>query len=345
MAIPGRPINFVVQQANGQVWLTWDLAAGATSYDVLRSTDGVTFASIATPAPNSYLDLTATVGTEYFYQVASTNVDGTSSPTTAQSITPVLTGQITLGQLRLKSQQRADRVNSNFVGTAEWNTNINDSAFELYDLLTTLYEDYFLAPGAIFQTNGTSQFYALPDGATNFQDLTGTPFLARPFYKLVGVDCGVALNNNAWVTLHKFNFSSRNRYIFPQITSTFLGVFNLAYRVMGDNIEFIPTPSGAQYIRLWYIPRMTKLLKDTDILTDISGWSEYIVIDAAIKALEKEESDTSLLMAQKQAMKIRIEETAMNRDAGMPDTISDVRGSGVAGVYGGPGWDGGWGGG
>lgn len=343
MAIPGIPVNLITQQGNGQVYLSWDLSAGATSYNVYRSTDGVTFASIATPATNSYLDIAVTVGTQYFYQVASINDSGTSSPTNAQNIVPVFSGQITLGQIRLQAQQRADRVNSNFVGKAEWNTYINQSAFELYDLMTTLYEDYFLAPQALFQTIGTNQFYPLPNGLLTFQDLTGTPFVARPFYKLVGVDLGLALNNNAWMTIKKFNFIDRNRYIFPQITSTFLGVFNLAYRVMGNNIEFIPTPSGSQYIRLWYIPRMEQLLKDTDILDGVSGWSEYIIVDAAIKALEKEESDTSLLMAQKQMLKARIEETAMNRDAGQPDTISNIRGN-SGGAWGGPGYNGGFGG-
>jgi len=40
--------------------------------------------------------------------------------------------------------------------------------------------------------------------------------------------------------------------------------------------------------------------------------------------LQKEESDVSVLLGQKAAMKRRIEEAANNRDAGQPLTVSDV---------------------
>jgi hypothetical protein len=69
------------------------------------------------------------------------------------------------------------------------------------------------------------------------------------------------------------------------------------------------------------------------------------VVDAAIKALAKEESDVTELMAEKAMLKQRIEESAQNRDAGMPDTISNTRSwSSRTGGYGGPGFDGSFGG-
>lgn len=343
MAVPGTPVNFILQQANAQVLLSWDLMAGATSYKVQRSTDGVSYSTLASPATNSYLDTAITVGSLYYYKVASTNGSGDSSYTTPQNIVPTMNGQMSLGQIRLAAQQRADLQNSNFVRTVEWNSYINQSAFELYDLLTTLYEDFYLAPQALFQTDGISQDYTLPNGILSFMTLTGSTFVAKPFYKLVGVDCGLGLNSNAWVTLKKFDFISRNRYVFPNITSTYLGVFNLRYRILDNHISFIPTPSAGQFIRLWYIPRMTQLLADTDILDGVSGWTEYVIVDAAIKAMQKEESDASVLMAQKQALLDRIMSSAMNRDAGQPDTISDTRSRAEAwGVYGPPNGDGGF---
>ena len=56
----------------------------------------------------------------------------------------------------------------------------------------------------------------------------------------------------------------------------------------------------------------------------VSGWEEYIVIDAAIKCLQKEESDVSVLMSQKSAIAKRIEAAAENRDAGEPSKVTDV---------------------
>lgn len=327
MAVPSTPTNFYLQQGNGQTFLSWDLTATATSYSVQRSTDGVTYAVVSTPAVNFYLDTTVSSGTLYYYQVAAVNGSGTGTYTTAQSIIPAGTGDLALGSLRLLSQQRADRVNSNFVTLPEWNSYINQSYFELYDLLTTAFEDYNVAPPAIFTTT-TSFSYDLPNGVLTFQDPTGASFVARPFYKLLGVDAGLNVTGNAWITLSKFLFIERNRYIYPQLGNTILGPYNgIQYRVMGDKIDFIPSPQSGIMIRLWYVPRMAMLLKDTDVAVGVNGWLEYVIVDAAIKALQKEESDVSVLMAQKMALKARIEESAQNRDAGIPDTISDTRSS------------------
>lgn len=337
MAAPGTPSNVYVQQGNGQVYLSWDLQAGATSYPVLRSTDGVTFAQVSDAAPNNYLDSSVTTGTLYYYQVQAKNVDGSSNASTAQTIIPTPTAEMSLGQLRLLSQQRADRVNSQFVTLPEWNSYINQSRFELYDLLVTVYEDYYLAPPYNFVTDGVSSQYTLPNGVLT-DSVSGLP--AAPFYKLQGLDLGLDSNTNAFVTLHKFEFISRNRYLYPAVTGNFYGVFSMRYRLMGNTVYFIPTPSGGQTVRVWYVPRLTELLQDTDLADGISGWTEYVIVDAAIKALQKEESDVSVLLAQKQALIKRIEESSMNRDAGQADSISRTRGWSGGWSDNGGGWDG-----
>lgn len=329
MAIPGIPNNYSIQQGNGQVYLSWDIVAGATSYDVQRSTDGVTYTSVGTPAVNDFLDDTVTKNTLYYYKVASVNGDGTSSYTVPQSIVPTYQGILSLGEIRLRAQQAADMQNSKFLTLPEWNFNINQSALELYDLLITAYEDYYVAPRLSFQTDGSSD-YDLPNG----ENYDGAPAL----YKLYGVDCGLDASQNAWVTLKKYDFISRNRYVYPQITTSLLGVFNLQYRMIGEKLRFIPPPASGQTIGLWYYPRLDTMLKDTDVLNGISGWTEYVIIDAAIKALRKEESDTTELMAQKMAMKRRIEESSTNRDAGQPDTVSPTRSWSSRWSMGGSGW-------
>jgi len=322
VVVPAIPQSFWVQQGNGEVYLLWDIVAGVTNYNVYRSTDGVSYSSIASPVVNNYLDTSAVVGTLYYYKVAATNGSGTSPFTTPQATIPSLTGILSLQELRTLAQLRADRLDSNFVTLPEWNSLINQSYFELYDLLVQKYgDDYFVAsPLTIALT--TSAFYDLPNG-TNHDG-------AAPFYKLLGVDLCLNSAANAWITLSKFNFIGRNRYIYPQLTTQLLGTGGLKYRIVGNQIEFIPQPAGGQSFRLWYIPRMTQLLQETDMCDGVSGWTEYIIVDAAIKALQKEESDVSVLMAQKAALMRRIEAAAENRDAGQPETISDTRGD----VYG-----------
>lgn len=320
MAIPGAPQNVYLQTGNAKNFLSWDISAGATSYNVNRSTDGVTFTLLASPTVNSYLDSSVTVGTQYFYKVASVNADGTSGYTNSdpKSAVPSLAGQMSLGEIRLRAQQRSDRVNSKFVKLPEWNFFINQAYYELYDLLITTYEDYYVAPRLSIVTTG-SQLYPLPDGQNN----SGAPAL----YKLYGVDLGLNSSTNAFVTLKKFDFISRNRYIFPQITSNVLAYFNLEYRLIGGNIMIIPTPAAGQTFGLWYFPRLTTLLQDTDIMDGISGWTEYVIIRAAKYALDKEESDTSKLDEEIIFLKSRIEESAQNRDAGQPDTVSNTAGA------------------
>lgn len=345
MAAPAVPVNLLVQQGNGQVYLSWDLTAGAMSYKVYRSLDNITYSLQSTVSINNYLDTTVVVNTQYWYQLTALNGTDESARTAPQTVIPTYAGNDSLLAIRTQAKQRADRVNSNFLTTEEWNNNINQSYFELYDLMKNCYEDWFFAKAFQFITNGTANQYNLPDGSSTYLDVDGGT--AKPFYNLLGVDCGLGPNsNNAWVTLHKYDFIARNRYVYPNITGIFLGVFNMQYRLMGSKLTFIPTPSANQYIQVWYVPRMTRLLRDIDIADGVSGWTEYIIVDAAIKALQKEESDVSALWAQKQALIKRIEETAINRDIGQPDTISNTRsyGSRNGGGYGGPGFDGGFGG-
>ena len=335
MAIPATPRQFVAQQGDGRVALTWSFIAGATSYNVYRSTDNITYAVIASPTVTQYEDTSVTLGTIYYYKVSAVQTLDESPLSQAQLIIPTMGGEMSLSELQIRSLQRADRLNTEFVTQSELTSYINQSLYELYDLLIDVYEDYFKAPSAIFTTTGGNQsIYPMPNGVLTFQrqnTVTGAleSYVAEPIYKLLGVDMGLNIGNNGWVTINKFNYIDRNKFFFPNSGSTIYGVFNVQYRWLGSNIELIPVPSAGQPIRINYIPRLRQLLLPQDTTTtSISGWLEYVITDVAIKVLVKEESDITALMAQKMALKKRIEESANNRDAGRPDTISDVRGYG-----------------
>jgi len=328
MATPSTPQNFYISQGNSNIFVAADLSAGATSYTVQRSTDGVNFSNLITGLTlPQYLDTSVTNGIQYWYQIAGVNSSGTGIFSSPLSIVSAVQGEMSLGQLRLMSQQKADRVNSNFVTKSEWNDYINLAMFELYDLLITSYEDYFMAPAARFNTDGVNFQFDLPNGTNTFTNASGQTFTPKPYYKLLGVDLSVnATSTSSFVTIKRFNFIDRNKYIYPNTNSTLYGVFNLRYRVMGNKIEFIPSPSANQTIQLWYIPRLDSLLQDQDLTTiGISGWLQYVICRAAKYALDKEESDTSKLDAELLFLKKRIEETAADRDEGQPDTISDTR--------------------
>ncbi len=335
----GIPRNFIAQSQNQQILLSWDLSVGADSYILQRSLDNVTFTTLATisgsPLATSYLDTAVTLATQYWYKVAAIQGADTSSYTSSVTEIPTPTGELALAQIRLQAQQSADRVNSNFVTKAEWNSFINLAMDELYDLLVTVFEDYYVAQPAYFMLTNSENTYALPNGSISFLDEAGGALIAKPLYKLLGVDLAVNTAQNAWVTINKYNFIDRNSYLYPNSTSTIYGIYNLRYRMMGANIQFMPTPSNGQMMRLWYIPRLRALLSDTDTSDiSVSGWIRYVIVRAALYALSKEESDVSSLQQELIFLKQRIEESAANRDSGQPDTISNTRKTGFGSGWG-----------
>lgn len=216
---------------------------------------------------------------------------------------------MTLTELITAVRQRADMVNSQFCTDTELTSYINQSYFELYDLLVSRFGDdyYTKVPPYTFNTDGTTFLYDLP----------------ADLLKLQGVDLALANTQDSFVTIRPFMLGDRNRYAVPNFQS-FYGVTNLRYRIYGTKLWLTPVPAANQTIRLWYVPRMTQLASGSDTVDGISGWTEYIIVDAAMKALAKEESDVSYLMADKAALIQRIEYAAENRDAGFPPKVHDT---------------------
>jgi hypothetical protein len=348
--LPYQVQNLNSEQADGNIQLTWSGSLGSTGYSIQRSTDGVNFTTIATLGlATSYTDPFPGIGVMFYYQVAGINGSGTGPYSSVTKMVAAPPSEMSLYELRLRCQQTADRVNSNFVLPTEWNAFIRLAMYELYDILITSYEDYFASQYVFINTNGTIQNYPVPDGATNYiggiypNANTGTP--AAAFYKMAGMDLGINTSNNAWVTLLKYDFIERNKYVYPNSTSTIYGVYNMRYRLMGNNINFIPTPAGNQQVRLWYSPRLPSLLADTDTTTlGFSGWLRYVIARSAKYALDKEEgTDTSKFDQEIAFLKLRIEQAASNRDAGVPDTISETRqDSSYGGGWGSGGGQAGW---
>lgn len=346
MAVPAVPTNLTAEQSDGNILLSWTVSSGATSYQIQRSTDGVTFSNLATPGiVNQYVDSLPGTGIMYFYQIAAINGSGTSAYSGIAQMVAAPPAEMSLYELRLRCQQTADRVGSQFLNNSEWNYIIRMSMYELYDILMTSFEDYFADSYVSIQTNGTTSRYPLPNGASNYlgNSYTGVSGAPAPaFYKLAGMDLNVntSVLTPSNVSLLKFNFIERNKFVYPNSTSTIYGVNNMRYRIMGSYIDIIPTPAGGQNLIAWYSSRLPSLLKDTDLTTiGISGWLRYPIVRAAKYALDKEEgTDTTKLDQEIVFLKERIEGAAQNRDAGIPDTISATR---QDPVYGGNGFGGG----
>jgi len=340
--ISAIPQQIVLTTGNGKNYLSWGQVAGATNYVVQRSTSGLlgTFTTVGSPTVNNYLDSTVTVGVQYWYQVGSVSTGGSSgfnstgTNSLPLTITPCLPGQINLGYLRYMSKLRADKLKSNFLTDDEWNFNINQSANRLYDLLVRKYGDkYFFAPPLVISTSsvnttGSLASINIPNGSNYI--VNGSP--APALFKLSGVDASsgapAVANQNAWFSLPPFNWIDRNKYNTFQLAGTVTSIFGLSYCWEGQTIYFIPYPTNAQSLQLWYVPILTQMLQDTDMMPfSISGWSELVIVDAAIKALVKEESydQAAALVNERTEILERIETTAPNRDVGQSNTVSNTR--------------------
>ena len=219
----------------------------------------------------------------------------------------------TLAQLIVRVRQRADMVGSAFVSDAEVVDYINVAMAEIHDLLVTKYEDYYVS----------TTTYTLPGSNP------GT--LPATFYKALGValDAG-----GVSYRLKRYSFQDRNMYNSPGVVAA--RIADTRYNVQGNQIKFIPAPTISGTVTLHYVPEAQRFSSGSTSATIVSlapavanGYEEYVVVDAAIKCLLKEESDTQPHMIYKEQLRKRIESAAGNRDAGESYRISDVN----TGVY------------
>jgi len=193
--------------------------------------------------------------------------------------------------------------NSVFISDSELTGYINSSYAELYDILVSKFEDYYSSTASFSITTGNT--YALP----------------TDFYKLRGVDFAIDANN--WISLTKFNFNEHNRLNDNRSFRRY-DKRSIKYRITGDTLYIEPSDNAIGTYLLWYIPVYTPLVGLSATVNGMNGWEEYIVVDAAIKMLLKEESSTTALEREKQALLTRIANAASNRDPDQPERVSTV---------------------
>jgi hypothetical protein len=209
---------------------------------------------------------------------------------------------ITLANLRTQARYRANMENSLFITDAELNGYINSSIAELHDLMIGAYDSEYSVTYSDTTTTTTTD-YSLP----------------ATFYKLKGVDYGTT---NDFYALKPFNFNERNKD--KALSFHSLGEPNIRYRIVGSQLKLSAAPDAGKTLRIWYVPVATVLSADADTLDDLNQYYEYVVVDAAIKMLHKEESDVTILAAYKMDLRKRIETMAQNRDASASPSITDI---------------------
>lgn len=194
-----------------------------------------------------------------------------------------------------------------FVVDSELNNYLNDSLVELHSLLATVYR-----PG---QWGTTKAGLIILNGTTS--GLLGT---FGDFGRLIKVEL---LYNQQFVPLEP---SDRTVEITNTQTLSWTP-YNVRYQlsVDGANTALLftrPTPADIT-VYVTYVRSPPVLAADGD--SSWMGWDEYLILDAMIKAREKEEDDTSSLVGQKNALQARIRAQAEPLDMGRAATVQDAR--------------------
>lgn len=219
------------------------------------------------------------------------------------------TSTVTLEDLKKRVLERADMVNSNFIddtsGDSELVRYIQQSYRKLYNLVITSFSDWYVEDPVEFTVASGENTYTLGD----------------TFYKLVGVD--FYLSNSRWIEVRPFNFNERNRLGLG--TASLPGYHRtIRYRLMGNKLRFIPIDNAAGTYRYWYVAKPSVPESDSDTIEGYNGWDEYVILDAAIKCKDKEESDVRLLVSEREQLKEEILINAKSRDESGTDKITDV---------------------
>lgn len=211
---------------------------------------------------------------------------------------------VPLSTMRTEVRRRANIENSTFITDAEIDALLNEGLNEVYDLLVQARaQEYKRSASTITTVAGTSA-YALPSD----------------FYELLSVD--IQYGSNLVMSARPYAEFERNMYKWLPGWQLNAPVY---YRLQGNNINFIPVPSGAYSVTLNYYPAYTTLVNNSDTFDGVSGWEAYGIWFAVAACQSKHKTmDPSFAMGRVAELKRRIEGLAALRDAGNAERVHDV---------------------
>lgn len=209
----------------------------------------------------------------------------------------------TLATLRTRCQERVDKVNSTFVSTAEWTRLINQAYARLYAVLTSKYPDYYSTSANLAVTSGV-EYTALPSS----------------FYKATAL---FYLDGTTRRPMEEFNLHDLGSFANPWPSTSAIVT---AYRLVGANVYWFPKPGESGTVELWYIPQVTRLASDSDVISAqvVDGWEEFIINDVAAKVRVKEERDPRPHWAANEEFLRHVEADAASRNVARAPTVVDV---------------------
>lgn len=212
----------------------------------------------------------------------------------------------TLTNLILDVRQRTNMENSTFVTDAELTEYLNQELAELHARITANEgQPHFRTAAAPFTTTVGTALYGLPSDFWRMQEVTCTfDGVTRPMEPFMPLERASLLNS---------------QLIYPYTTTP-------RYRVQADNLEILPT-SRAVTVSLFYIARSPRLASGSDTVEGFDGYEIAAVYGACASVQQKEETDPSFYLGQKDRIYRLVDVHAGNRDGSHPERVVDVVGT------------------
>lgn len=232
---------------------------------------------------------------------------------------------VTLATLEARILQRAhmpQAISGGVVSPAEMLDNVNEGIAEFHQIVVGLPGPPYYRESATFQTSAAVNVYDIGPG----QPINVSDFLA-------GQGFDVAFGQNIVNTARSFMNRERNRFklnysgwTYSQpVFYRFQGKPSTAGSAALDSVEFIPFPSGAFTVTMWYTPTPPVLAAPSDTFDGINGFEELVVLSAAIKLLLKQEQFEHVNALQGERARVEMKMTSMlTHDADEPERVVDV---------------------
>jgi hypothetical protein len=221
----------------------------------------------------------------------------------------------TLTNLIADVRQRTNMENSEFVSDAEITEYLNQELAELHGRLTAAESQPHFRTFTDFSVVIGTNLYALPADFWKVQRCTttidGCTYDLEPFME--GERAGL--------------YTSQN----------YVQTRGPMYRIQAGNIEVVPV-NRAFTLRMFYVSAHQRLVAGSDTTDGFNGYEVAAIYGACATILQKEESDPSFYLLQKQSIYRHIDSLAAQRDASHPERVTDVTGGLWLGVIGQDWW-------
>jgi hypothetical protein len=217
-----------------------------------------------------------------------------------------MTDTATASVLMTQVRQHTDTENDANITDAFLLSLIDKSYNKLYRQIATEYAGYFDVEDSSKSLIVGQRLYAL----------------AADFMHLRGVDL---VEGGERVTLGRIGFGERNRRTNdPRFVFRWPGLrTNYAYLTQKNDLRIDPVPNTTQQIIMTYVPRPTRITNSADTFDVIAGFEDFIVYDASVSVLGKQERDVSVMAAQRQDALQLIIQTVSPRETGDPIQVRD----------------------